>query len=179
MNRKVMALLCTVMAFGAASLALAQVAASIKPEPGAATMPTQRGTASGDEWFLLKADLPDGPQFVAVMPRMPSSDVRARYPVRVTLTVDYEATENGLPMYEDDLEALNALEQDFRSWDPDEAVFRNAIRFTGGGERKWVLYATSAEAFQALVPENDFIVIATVIDPDWSEVAAVLDGVKR
>ena len=175
MNWKITALLCTLLAVGTMSSALAQESAPINDKPGS----TDMSEDSGDEWYLLKSELPGGPQFVAVMPRLPSGEVRATYPVRVTLTVGYEATENGLPMYEDDLEELNALEQDFRSWDPDETVFRNAIRFTGGGKRKWVLYATSAEAFEALVPANDFIAIATASDPDWSEVSAVLDGIKR
>jgi hypothetical protein len=134
---------------------------------------------TGDEWFLLKAEIDGNPHFVGVMPRLPPQEERAAYPVRVTVTVAYEATENGLPMYEDDLEALNGLEEDFRSWDPEEAIFRNAIRSTGGGERMWVLYATSADEFEDLVPENDFMVIATVGDPDWSEVASVLSGIRK
>ena len=134
---------------------------------------------TGDEWLLLKTEIDGNPHFVGVMPRLPSKDERAAYPVRVTVTVAYESTENGLPMHEDDLEALNGLEEDLRSWDPEEAVFRNAIRSTGGGERRWVLYATSAEEFEVLVPENDFMVVATATDPDWSEVADVLSGIRR
>lgn len=134
---------------------------------------------TGDEWLLLKAEIDGNPYFVGVMPHLPPQEERADYPVRVTVTVAYEATENGLPMYEDDLEALNGLEEDLRSWDPEETIFRNAIRSTGGGERKWVLYATSANEFEDLVPENDFMVIATASDPDWSEVARVLSGVRR
>lgn len=133
---------------------------------------------TGDEWFLLKTEIDGNPHFVGVMPRLPSKDDRAFYPVRVTVTVAYESTENGLPMYEEDLQALNGLEDDLRSWDPEKAVFRNAIRSTGGGERRWVLYATSAEEFEALVPENDFMVVETAIDPDWTEVADVLSGIR-
>jgi hypothetical protein len=135
--------------------------------------------ATGNEWFLLKAEIDGNPHFIGVMPRLPPREEMSAYPVRVTVTVAYEATDNGLPMYEDDLEALNGLEEDLRSWDPDEAVFRNAIRSTGGGERRWVLYATSAEEFEALVPENDFMVIETATDPNWSEVAGVLSGIRK
>lgn len=134
---------------------------------------------TGDEWLLLKAEIDGNPHFIGVTPRLPPQEERAAYPVRVTVTVAYQATENGLPKYEDDLEALNGLEENFRSWDPEEAIFRNAIRSTGSGERKWVLYATSADEFEDLVPENDFIVIATETDPDWSEVARILSGIRR
>lgn len=133
---------------------------------------------AGDKWFLLKTEIDGNPHFVGVMPSLPSKEERAAYPIKATVTVSYEANENGLPMYEDDLEALNGLEEDFRSWDPDETIFRNAMRSTGGGERKWVLYATSAEEFGDLVPESDFIMIATAVDPGWSEVSDVLAGIR-
>lgn len=141
-------------------------------------MKSDSDAVTSDEWFLLKSEVDGNPQFVGVMPCLPSKDERAAYPVRVTVTVAYEPNENGLPMYEDDLEALNGIEEDLRSWDPEEAVFRNAIRFTGGGERRWVLYATSAKEFEDLLPENDFMVVATATDPDWSEVATVLSGIR-
>lgn len=134
---------------------------------------------TGDEWFLLKTEIDGNLNFVGVMPRLPPKNERAAYPVRVTLTVAYESTENGLPLYEDDLEALNGLEEDLRSWDPEETVFRNAIRSTGGGERRWVLYATSAKEFKALLPENDFMVVATALDLDWSAVADILSGIRK
>ena len=142
-------------------------------------MQSGSNAAADNQWFLLKADIDGNPHFVSVMPHLPSQEVRAAYPVRVTVTVAYEATENGLPMYEDDLKALNRLEHDFRSWDPEEEIFRNAIRSTGGGERKWILYATSADEFENLIPENDFIVVATASDPEWSEVAHVLSGIRK
>ncbi|MDX2220602.1 MAG: hypothetical protein SF172_16410 [Burkholderiales bacterium] len=142
-------------------------------------MQSGNGNGKGDEWFLLKTEIDGSPHFVGVMPCLPAEDERALFPVRVTVTVSYETTENGLPMYEDDLEALDGLEEDFRSWDPDETVFRNAIRSTGGGVRKWVLYASTVEEFEALVPDNDFIAIATAVDPEWSQVSDTLAGIRR
>lgn len=142
-------------------------------------MQSDGDAVTGDEWLLLKTAIDGNPHFVGVMPRLPSRDERVSYPVRVTVTVAYEATENGLPMYEDDLEALNGLEEALRSWDPERAVFRNAARITGGGVRKWMLYAKAAEEFEALVPENDFMTVATAIDPDWSEVAIILSGIPE
>lgn len=131
------------------------------------------------DWLLLRMETHGNPHFVGVLPVLPPQQERADYPVAITVTVAYEATENGLPLYQDDVEALNGLEEDLRSWDPEETVFRNAMRFTGGGQRKWVVYARSAAEFEALIPENDFMVVESSDDPEWSKVAAVLAGIRR
>ncbi len=92
--------------------------------------------------------------------------------------VAYEADANGLPMYSDDLEALNGLEEDIRAWDLERKVFLNAARSTGLGERRWILYASDVDAMESLVPENDFMDISAEHDPDWAEVSAILAGVR-
>lgn len=131
------------------------------------------------EWLLLETEIDGNPHFVGVLPVLPRQQERADYPVAMTVTVAYEATENGLPLYQDDLDALNGLDEDLRSWDPEETVFRNAMRSTGGGQRKWVLYARSAAEFEALIPGNDFMVVESSDDPEWSQVAVVLAGIRR
>lgn len=134
--------------------------------------------STAEEWLLLKSVDHGMPVLVAVLPSLPSSEFRLSYPVLVKVSVPYDANEEGLPQFADDLQTLNELERDFRSWDPESKVFVSAARKTGGGQRQWLLYAKSAEAFFALVPENDFIVVAAESDPGWRQVSAILKGVQ-
>ena len=130
------------------------------------------------DWLLLRSVSEGRPCFLGIIPELPPEKVRAAYPHKITVVVTYEADEKGLPVYADDLEALNALEGDFREWDPQEQVFRFALRSTGLGQRRWVLYATDVDKMEALVPENDFLDIEAEHDPTWAEVASVLAGVR-
>lgn len=141
--------------------------------------PTRPGIGHGDnrEWLLLRSLTENRPQFVGVVPVLPPPDVRAAFPHRITVVVAYEEDERGLPLYADDLEALNGLEEDMRGWDPERRVFLNAARSTGLGERRWILYASDVAAMEALVPENDFMDISAEHDPEWAEIAAILAGV--
>lgn len=142
-------------------------------------MSSATGVEGNNEWLLLRS-LTDGrPCFVGVVPTLPPADVRAAFPERITIVVAYEADDQGLPLYADDLEALNGLEDDIREWDPEQRVFLNASRSTGLGERRWILYASDVDAMEALVPENDFMDISAEHDPEWSEISAILAGVKR
>jgi len=142
---------------------------------------TQSEAGSGDnqQWLLLRSLTKSRPHFVGVMPALPPADVRAAFPHRITIVVAYEEDEKGLPLYADDLEALNGLEDDIREWDPDRRVFLNAARSTGLGERRWILYASDVAAMEALVPENDFMDISAEHDPEWSEIAAILAGIPK
>lgn len=135
-------------------------------------------SSDNQEWLLLRS-LTDGkPRFVGVIPELPPVDVRSAFPERITIVVAYEADANGLPVYSDDLEALNGMEEDIRAWDPERRVFLNAARSTGLGERRWILYASDVDAMESLVPENDFMDISAVHDPGWAEVSAILAGVR-
>ncbi|HEY9143099.1 MAG TPA: hypothetical protein VIM90_03610 [Arenimonas sp.] len=140
-----------------------------------------QSVAESDEsqkWLLLRSLTEGKPRFVGVIPELPSTNVRAAFPERITIAVKYEADQNGLPLYADDLEALNGLEGDIRAWDPEERVFLNAARSTGLGERRWILYASDVDAMEALVPENDFMDISADHDPEWSEVSVILAQVR-
>ncbi|MGY1522075.1 DUF695 domain-containing protein [Luteimonas sp. A482] len=135
-------------------------------------------SGANQEWLLLRS-LTDGkPRFVGVIPELPPAEVRAAFPERITIVVAYEADSNGLPVYSDDLEALNGLEEDIRAWDTERNVFLNAARSTGLGERRWILYASDVDTMESLVPENDFMDISAEHDPDWAEVSAILAGVR-
>jgi hypothetical protein len=131
-----------------------------------------------DEWLLLEAEIEGMPHFVGIMPSLPLQEVRSNYPCKVSVSVDYEATENGLPVYEDDLQALNQMEKDFRSWDENQDIFLNAMRETGDGTRTWTFYAKSLEAFKGLVPENDFIYIEGEDDPEWTSISRILQSIR-
>lgn len=141
----------------------------------------QSGTEARDnqEWLLLRSLTDERPRFVGVVSTLPPAEVRAAFPERITIVVAYEADANGLPLYADDLDALNGLEDDIRQWDPDRRVFLNAARITGLGERRWILYASSIDAMEALVPENDIMDISAEHDPEWSEIATILAGVPK
>lgn len=141
----------------------------------------QSETENGDEqkWLLLRSLTEDRPHFVGVISALPPRDVRAAFPERVTIVVAYEEDEKGLPLYANDLKALNRLEDDMREWDPERRVFLNAARSTGLGERRWILYASDVAAMEALVPENDIMDIYTEHDPEWSEIAAILAGIPK
>lgn len=104
---------------------------------------------SGDnrEWLLLRSLIDGRPRFVGVIPELPPVDVRATFPERITIVVAYEADSNGLPLYSDDLEALNGLEEDIRALDLERQVFLNVARSTGLGNadgsctrRTWTLW---------------------------------------
>ena len=143
------------------------------------TMQLDSSTSDVDHrWLLLKSLSEQKPFFVGVIPEVPPESVRAAYPHKITIVVTYEADENGLPVFADDLEALNALEGDFREWDPEEQIFLFALRSTGLGRRRWVLYASDVGAMERLVPENDFLDIEAEHDPRWEEIASVLAGVR-
>ena len=139
-----------------------------------------QSVADSDEgkWLLLRSLTEGKPRLVGVIPELPPATIRAAFPERITIVVAYEADENGLPIYADDLEALNGLEEDIREWDPEEQVFLNAARSTGLGERRWILYASNVEAMESLVPENDLMDISAEHDPEWSEISAILAGVR-
>ena len=141
------------------------------------SMQSEAETDESEKWLLLRSLTDDRPHFVGVIPALPPPEVRAAFPQRITIVVAYEENEKGLPLYADDLDALNGLEDDMREWDPERRVFLNAARSTGLGERRWTLYATDVDAMKALVPENDFMDISAEHDPEWSEIAAILAGV--
>ncbi|WP_436045896.1 DUF695 domain-containing protein [Pseudoxanthomonas sp. LjRoot143] len=140
-------------------------------------MPSDTANSDSEKWLLLRSLTEDRPHFVGVIPALPPPHVRAAFPQRITIVVAYEENEKGLPLYEDDLTALNHLEDDIREWDPERRVFLNAARSTGLGERRWILYATDVDAMEALVPENDFMDISVEHDPEWSDIAAILAGI--
>ena len=137
-------------------------------------------TDSGDnpKWLLLRSLTDEKPCFVGVIPELPPANVRAAFPERITIVIAYEADSNGLPVYSDDLEALNGLEEDIRGWDPERQVFLNAARSTGLGKRRWILYASDVDAMESLVPENDFMDISAEHDPDLAEISVILAGVR-
>ena len=136
-------------------------------------------TDNESKWLLLESLVDGLPRFVGVIPELPPAHVRAAFPEKITIVVTYDAEPNGLPMYSDDLEELNGLEEDIRAWDPEKRIFLNAARSTGLGERRWILYASDVDAMEALVPDTDFLDITSEHDPDWEEISAILAGVKR
>ena len=141
-------------------------------------MQSVEDSRDNQEWLLLRSLTDRKPRFIGVIPELPPVEVRAAFPERITIVVAYEADSNGLPVYSDDLDALNGLEEDIRAWDPEKQVFLNAARSTGLGERRWILYASDVDAMESLVPENDFMDISAEHDPDWAEVSAILAGVR-
>jgi len=146
------------------------------PETNPLVEPFKQLSGKG-EWLLLQSLTEEKPCFVCVIQELPPANVRAAFPEKITVVAAYEADANGLPIYAGDLEALNALEEDIRAWDPQEQVFLNAARITGLGKRRWILYASNADAKKALIPENDFLAISAEHDPEWSEISAILAGV--
>lgn len=164
-----------------ASLAIPEEQPDTGKRQGQVSSSTRPGIGYDDnqEWLLLRSLTESRPQFVGVVPVLPPPDVRAAYPHRITVVVAYEEDEQGLPLYADDLEALNGLEEDMRGWDPERRVFLNAARSTGLGERRWILYASDVAAMEALVPENDFMDMSAEHDPEWAEIAAILAGIPK
>lgn len=132
-----------------------------------------------EEWYVLRSGTEQRPHILSVRPSLPGEKTRAVFPVQVTLRWEYEANDTGLPAAEADLKALYAFERQLRSRDAAEVVYLDAIRRTGDGERTWIVFARSQDAFMDLLGEEPRLEVTFRQDPAWSELSAILDAVAR
>lgn len=128
-----------------------------------------------DKWWTYPAESDDGKTIIVTgRDDIEKWQKPGKFPVRVTVSWDYEAKDDGMPADKDANlmeEATDALLSEFRK---DKCAVMSGI-YTGNGRRDWVFYTHSLNIFgkvfnRALenVAEMPLKFVASE-DPEWEE----------
>lgn len=128
-----------------------------------------------DKWWTYPAESDDGKTIIVTgRDGIEKWQKPGKFPVRVTVSWDYEAKDDGMP-YDEDAnlmeEATDALLSEFRK---DKCAVMSGI-YTGNGRRDWVFYTHNLNIFgkvfnRALENVADMpLKFDASEDPDWEE----------